>query len=131
MMKRPWTHRKTLFALLLAFAIGFPGFAPKAEAIEPVTMALFAPLALKAASIALPYIMRGINCGGVHMLKMGLDMVDIFRLPVGLFQTTFGIPLGLWDNGVSNLCQGLMAPLKLGWDACTLPIALTGVSTGT
>jgi len=129
-MKRPGTHRKTLFALLLAIAIGFPGFAPKAQAFEPVTMALFAPLALKAASIALPYIMRGLNCGGIHMFKIGYDIVDIFRLPVGLFQTTLGIPFGLFDNGVNNIGQGLLAPLKLGWDACTLPIALSGVSTG-
>ena len=114
-----------LFAVLL-FAV--PALAPRARAMDPVTIAVLAPVAVKAAQVALPYVIRGLQCGGAQLIKMGLDVANILRLPVGLLQSTLGAPIGFFDLGISNMCQGGLAPFKLAWDAVMFPIALTGVA---
>jgi len=120
--------RRRVLILLLVFSFFLPHAAPEAKAMDPVTIAVFAPIALKAAQIAMPYVLRGVQCTGSQLLKMGLDVADILRLPVGLFQATFGAPIGMFDNGVHNICLGGMAPFKLVWDTVTLPIAMTGIN---
>lgn len=124
------SYRKPLIMLALAALLVLPGLAPRARAMDPVTMAVLAPVAIKAAQIATPYVMRGLQCGAVHGFKIGYDIVDILRLPLGLLQASLGAPLGYFRVGLSNICLGGMAPLKLVWDIATWPIALTGVSTG-
>ncbi|MBQ7208021.1 MAG: hypothetical protein IJS01_09520 [Lentisphaeria bacterium] len=119
--------KKAILILLLAAAVLLP---VRVRAMDPVTMAVFAPLALKAASIAMPYVMRGMQSGAVHMVKIGYDMVAIFRLPLGLGQTLLGWPFGYFEKGIKNTTIGAVAPLKMTWDIVLLPVALTGVSTG-
>lgn len=120
--------RRKLLILVLILSFFAPAAAPEAKAMDPVTLAVLAPIALKAAQIAMPYLLRGIQCTGSQFLKMGLDVADILRLPVGLFQITFGAPLGMFDKGLQNICMGGIAPLKLVWDTITLPIAMTGIN---
>ncbi|MBR7103538.1 MAG: hypothetical protein IKC65_01205 [Lentisphaeria bacterium] len=119
--------RKSLLILIIVFSCLVPC---RVRAVDPVTMAVFAPLALKAASIAAPYVMRGIQSGAVHMVKIGYDVVAIFRLPLGIGQVLLGWPVGYFDTGVKNTALGAVAPFKLVWDVVLLPVALTGVSTG-
>ena len=102
----------------------------RVRAVDPVTMAVFAPLALKAASIATPYVMRGMQSGAVHMVKIGYDVVGIFKLPLGVGQTLLGWPFGYFNAGIKNTVVGAISPFKLTWDILLLPVALTGVSTG-
>ena len=120
--------RRRILLLILVFSFFIPQTAPETKAMDPVTLAVLAPVALKAAQIAMPYVMRGIQCTGSQFLKMGLDVVDILRLPIGLFQITFGAPIGMFDRGLHNICLGGMAPFKLVWDTITLPIAMTGIN---
>ena len=119
--------KRAILILLLAAALLLP---VRARAMDPVTMAVFAPLALKAASIAMPYVMRGMQSGAVHSVKIGYDMVAIFRLPLGVGQTLLGWPFGYFEKGIKNTVVGAVAPFKLTWDIVLLPVALTGVSTG-
>ena len=119
--------KRAMLILLLAAALLLP---VRARAMDPVTMAVFAPLALKAASIAMPYVMRGMQSGAVHSVKIGYDMVAIFRLPLGVGQTLLGWPFGYFEKGIKNTVVGAVAPFKLTWDIVLLPVALTGVSTG-
>lgn len=122
-------RRRTLAVLLLAaFFCAAPALMPRARAMDPVTIAVLAPVAVKAAQVALPYVIRGLQCGGAQLIKMGLDVANILRLPVGLLQSTFGAPIGFFDLGLSNICQGGLAPFKLAWDAVMFPIALTGIA---
>ena len=116
-----------MLILLLTAALLLP---VRVRAMDPVTMAVFAPLALKAASIAMPYVMRGMQSGAVHAVKIGYDMVAIFRLPLGLGQTLLGWPFGYFEKGIKNTAVGAVAPFKMTWDIVLLPVALTGVSTG-
>ena len=101
---------------------------PDAKAMDPVTISLFAPLAIKAGSIAMPYAMRGLRCGAVQMVRMGRDTAEILYLPVGVIQATLGIPFGSFKNGCANIYTGITAPLRLVWDTLMLPISLTGVT---
>ncbi len=102
--------------------------APRARAIDPVTMAILAPVALKTAQVAWPYVLRGLQCGALQMLTMGKDVLDIFRLPIGVLQSTLGAPVGMFSSGVSNLVQGGIAPFKLVWDTLVLPVAFLGIN---
>ena len=120
--------RKTLILLLAAYFFLPGGNIPECKAMDPVTIAILAPIALKAAQIALPYVLRGAQCTGRQFIKIGLDVVDVLRLPVGFIQCTVGAPLGYFDNGLANGCKGLMAPLKLCWDTCLIPVAMTGIA---
>ena len=119
--------KKSLLILIVTVACFVPG---RVRAVDPVSMAVFAPLALKAASIATPYVMRGMQSGAVHMVKIGYDIVGVFRLPLGVGQVVLGWPFGYFGSGVKNTTLGAVAPFKLVWDVLLLPVALTGVSTG-
>ncbi len=122
--------KKTLITLLLALFIFAPGFAPKAEAIDPVTIAILTPIAIKGAQIAAPYVIRGLMSGGAHMLEMGVEIINIFRLPLGILQCTIGLPFQQLHGGVSNLARGAVAPFKLAWKALILPIAFMKIGGG-
>ncbi|MFA6715373.1 MAG: hypothetical protein WCS27_08340 [Victivallaceae bacterium] len=116
--------------LLLTIAIGislmlFP--APKAKAIDPVTIAILAPLALEAAQIAQPYVTRGLINLGKGLLNCGKDLIGICRLPLGFIQTTIGIPFGGLAPGIKNLVKGGIAPFQLCFHVMMLPLNIIGV----
>ena len=119
--------RKKLLMLALALALFSPAAAPEARAMDPVTIAILAPLALKAAKIAAPYVVRGFLCGCGQLAKCGIDLAKILNLPLGLCQMTFGAPFGYFKHGANNCWYGIQSPFKFVWDALMLPIAFTGV----
>lgn len=108
-----------------------PPSAPSAAAMDPVTIAILTPIAIKGAQIAAPYVMRGLQSGAVHMVKMGGDLLETCYLPLGAVQTTLGAPFGLLGSGVGNLVKGGIAPFKLVWHTLTLPLAFCGVGMDT
>ena len=115
------------YALLAALLL-LPGFfTPKAEAFEPVTMALLAPVALKVYEAAEPRLIRGLTCGGKKLVEMGGNVFEILYLPLGIVQTTLGMPFGFFSSGVRNIGKGLIAPGKLVLNTIALPFALVGV----
>lgn len=118
---------RKILPLLTALLIFLPGAAPEARAMDPVTIAILAPLAVKAAQIAAPYVVRGFLCGCRQICKMCVDIFKVLNLPLGLVQMTIGIPFGQFDKGKQNCWYGLMSPFKFVWDTLVLPIAFTGV----
>ena len=114
-----------LFTATLVFAP-----APRAEAIDPVTIAILAPVALKVAQRASPYIIRSLQAGGMYMITMGKHLVQVFLLPIGVLQSTVGMPLGMFGNGIQNIVRGSTAPLLLVVDAIILPFSFFGVGGG-
>lgn len=117
-----------LSALIIAFTV-MP--IQEAKAIDPVTIAILAPIAIKAAQIAYPYVLRGLKSGGTHLIKMGKDVLEIFYLPLGVIQSTVCIPFGQFGPGVKNLVKGTIAPFKLALDAIILPFAFFGLDVNT
>lgn len=118
---------KKLTILLLVLTLCAPCAMPRAEAMDPVTIAILAPLAVKAAKVAAPYVVRGIKCGGLQVKKMGVDLFKILALPLGICQMTVGAPFGYFKVGANNCWIGIQSPFKFIWDTLMLPIALTGV----
>jgi hypothetical protein len=115
----------TLLAVLICLVIMlFP--APKAKAMDPVTIALLAPIALKVAEKARPYVVKGLTNGLKQMLVIGKDMIDFMRLPLGMLQSSFGAPFGLFGSGVKNMVVGGIAPFKMCFHTLMLPVALAG-----
>ena len=106
------TMRKTWILLLVLLCFAVPRAMPRVEAMDPVTIAILTPIAIKGAQIAAPYVMRGLMSGAQHMVSMGYDLVNFFRLPLGVLQVTVGIPFGQLGNGVRNMVAGGIAPFK-------------------
>ena len=113
--------------MLLAALLASPFAAPRAEAMDPVTIAILAPIAIKGAKVAAPYVVRGIKCGGLQMKKMGIDLAKILALPLGLCQMSVGAPFGYFKRGANNCWIGIQSPFKFVWDTLMLPLAFTGV----
>jgi uncharacterized protein YceK len=122
---------KRTVLLLIAIMVGFGAFRiQEAKAMDPVTIAILAPIAIKAAQVAAPYVMRGLKSGGVHLLKMGKDVLEILYLPLGVVQCTLLAPFGQIGSGVQHIVKGGIAPFKLALDAVLLPISFFGVDFG-
>ncbi len=112
--------------LVLVVAIAFP--APEAEAIDPVTIAVLAPVAMRVADAAKPYILRGIINTGRCMLKMGKDVLEFFYFPYGLMKMSFGAPFGGFRSGFIYTVRGSIAPVKLIVHTLLLPVMMIGVN---
>ena len=119
---------RKILPLTLVLAFFAPGAAPRVRAMDPVTIAILAPLAVKGAQVAAPYVVRGIKCGAVQMRKMSFDLAKILALPLGLCQMTVGAPFGYFKRGANNCWIGIQSPFKLLWDTLMLPLAFTGVA---
>lgn len=122
------TMRKKITMLMLALALFAPGALPRAEAMDPVTIAILAPIAIKGAQVAAPYVVRGIKCGALQMRKMSFDLAKILALPLGVCQMTVGAPFGYFKLGANNCWIGIQSPFKFVWDTLMLPLAFTGVA---
>ena len=124
--KNTMMFRRNLFILLLAVSVLFPMMKGEVCAMDPVTIAILAPVAIKAAEVMMPYVIQGLKNAGVHLMKMGLDLAGILKLPMGLLQATLGAPIGMFDSGLQNMLTGLTAPLQLVWHTLVFPLAIFG-----
>ncbi len=119
--------RKILLILLIGM-LGAPwGGISRVQAFEPITMALLAPVALKVYEAAEPRLVRGAKTGGKKLVQMGVDVFEILYLPLGVVQSTAGMPFGFFKSGVRNIGKGLIAPGKLVLDTLAFPFTLWGV----
>lgn len=117
------------FMLLLVFTAGFFFSFPKqeAKAFDPVTIALLSPIAISFAQKASPYVIKGLMNAGKGMVRVGVDMIDIFRLPLGFFQSTILSPWYFTD-GLRNIMWGGIAPFKMTIHMLAVPIMMFGVN---
>lgn len=127
LLKHPALRR-----VILIFGIaGILFCTPVPAKAEPVTMIILAPLALKAANMASPYVIQWMKNSGGQLLNIGKDMVDLLCLPLGVVQCTLGAPLGFFSNGLGNIGAGCVAPFKLVKDVLLLPLAIFGIGVNT
>lgn len=119
------TFRRTTWIILLAvyFCTMVP---PQAKAIDPVTIAILAPIAIKAAKVMRPYIQKGLISGTRGLIQTGKDTLEILYLPWGVVQMTLGLPFGGLGPGLRNVGKGALAPFKVVADVLYLPIQFTG-----
>ena len=114
--------------IVIVFSIaGILTFGSAKAHAEPVSMIVLAPLALKAANMASPYVIQWMKNSGGQLLNMGKDAVEILYLPLGVVQCTAGAPFGFFSNGLGNIGTGCLAPFKLVWDTLLLPLSIFGI----
>ncbi|MFA6102127.1 MAG: hypothetical protein WCV67_11545 [Victivallaceae bacterium] len=118
--------RKAL-VLIILIGLAFMFFpAPQAKAMDPITIALLTPVAIAAAQKAQPYLVRGLQGGLKGFKDMGMDLIDVFRLPLGVLQATLGAPFGFFKDGLRNVVLGVVAPFKLAFHTVMLPVRFCG-----
>ena len=100
------------------------------KAIDPVTIAILAPIAIKAAQVASPYVLKGLKNLAKGFVLCGKDLIELFRLPIGFIQSTLGLPFGGLRSGIRNTVLGFIAPFKLGFHVMMLPLNIFGVGVG-
>lgn len=116
--------------LFLIFLIGltFSGIlAPKAQAMDPVTIAILAPYAMPYAEAGAQYALKGLMSAGEAMIDVFIDMFSIFLLPLGLLECTLGLPFGFGSDGLAHIVTGVEAPFKLMISTLMVPVkGITG-----
>ena len=118
--------RRSITILLLISLLVF--FVPqKVQAIDPVTIAVLAPIALRVAKAASPYLLRAAKNTSTGLFKMGKDVLEIFYLPYGLGKMSFGYPFGGFRSGLVYTIKGGIAPFKLVIHTLLIPVYMIGV----
>lgn len=119
---------KRVILVILSLAIVMVSFPPpKAKAIDPITMAILAPVAMKVAEAAKPYLIRSVVGTGEGLLKVGKDAFQILYLPLGLLEMTFGAPFKKFRKGlVHTMRGGVVAPVKMILHILILPVYMVG-----
>ncbi|MBR2365181.1 MAG: hypothetical protein IKA79_08255 [Lentisphaeria bacterium] len=106
-----------LTIVLTVFAVVTP--VQKAEAIDPVSVAILAPIAIQTARAVLPYILRGVAAMGRTALKAGVEVINILRLPIGL-----GLVCCMrFKAGGKQMLRGLIAPFKMTYYVIMIPVS--------
>ena len=113
-----------IFFLVAALLLVMP---ERVQAIDPVTIAILAPIALQAASAARPYVVRGMINFGKGLLKVGKAALDIFFIPYGLFKIIFLSPWGEFRSGMVYTIRGGIGIGKVVMHTLLLPVYMFGV----
>ncbi len=112
--------------IVMFFAFFYPQ--PEAKAMDPVTIAILAPIAIQVAKTMMPYVIRGMINMGKMGLKAGKQLVSILRLPLGIIQVLFLFPWGRnFSSGLRNIGHGAVAPFMFAFYCALLPISAFGV----
>lgn len=115
---------KILFLILALMLIPLH----QARAIDPVTIAIFAPVALQLANAARPYVVRGLINLGKGVIRVGKDVVELVFLPYGLLKMTVGAPFGGFRSGLVYTVRGGIAIGKMVFHILILPISIFGIN---
>ena len=118
---------RILKIFLLGVAIAAAVVPERAQAIDPVTIAILAPIALQAAEAARPYVVRGMINFGKGLLKIGKAALDLFFIPYGLFKIIFLSPWGEFRSGVVYTIRGGLGIGKIVVHTLLLPVYTCGV----
>jgi hypothetical protein len=121
------TKRFLLAATILLSAVFYFGPSTEAEAIDPVTIAILTPVAIQAAKILAPYVIRGLKNMTVVLLRAGGNLISFFRFPIGLLQVTILAPFGQFKSGFANMGKGLWAPFQMCGNLLMLPLSIFGI----
>ncbi len=117
-------------AMLIVLTVACVMFAmpQRAKAIDPITLAILAPVALKVADAAKPYIIRAVIGTGKGVLNIGKSALEILYLPYGIGEITIGLPFNKGRKGLVHIIRGgVIAPVKVIINVLLLPVHMTGV----
>jgi len=116
-----------LFLIVSLFVSVFALPAPKAEAMDPITISMLAaPIVIPMVKAAMPYILKYAANFGKGMLDVFLEMAGFLLLPLGMLEASAGAPLGMFNLGMSHMGYGAMAPFKMMWQMMLIPMKVFG-----
>ena len=116
------------FLLILTIAlIGAFYFAPqpKAEAFDPVTLAILTPLAIQGAKILAPYVIRGLKNVAIVGIRSSKYFIKFFLVPIGLVECII-MPWRI-SSGISHVGQGFVGLFCFLGNICLIPFAIFGI----
>ena len=113
-------RRYSIVLTLMVALFAFMAPQPEAKAMDPVTIAILAPIAIQVGKAMMPYIIKGLT----NMGRMGLN---VFRLPLGILQLTLLAPFGAFYSGLQNTVIGFIAPFKMAFFVLMMPVAAFGI----
>jgi len=119
--------RRRILLILTIALIGSFFFAPqpKAQAFDPVTLAILTPLAIQGAKILAPYVIRGLKNMAVVGLRSAKYFIRFFLVPFGLLECIF-TPWRI-STGLSHIGQGFIGLFCFVGNLLLLPVAAFGV----
>lgn len=121
-------RKYALLFTILVMLFAFFGPQPQAEAIDPVTIAILAPIAIQVVRTMMPYVLKALVNMSREGLKAGKEAINMLRLPLGVVQTFLLFPFGHnFSGGIRNIGYGCVAPFKLGFHVFMMPFAAFGV----
>ena len=120
-------QQKRLFIILLCISISLCGVTiPRAKAMDPVTIAILAPILLPYAIKIADYSFKGFIRTIPGWVQAGKQLLNILRIPLGMGQLLLGIPFGLLGHAIHNLVIGFMAPFMFMKEIIMLPVLFFG-----
>lgn len=120
--------RSPILVILAVCCYMFAFPPPKAKAIDPITMAILAPVALQVANAAKPYVIRGIVNTGKGFFKVGKAAFEMLYLPWGFLELTFGLPFKKARRGLVHVVRGgVIAPAKIFVHTLLMPVYMLGI----
>ena len=120
---------KKFLAVTLIAVLVLPFSAFKVQAIDPVTMMILAPVAVKAAEVARPYVVKSVIGTGRGLIKVGRDAFHLLYLPLGILEMTIGAPFKKFRSGMVHVVRGgVIAPVRLIVHTLLLPVYMTGAN---
>ena len=119
--------RRQLNILFLVLALTVAFVPHTTRAMDPVTIAILAPIALKAANAARPYVIRGLINLGKGFIKIVKSAFGIVYLPYGLGKMMVAWPWGGFRSGFVYTLKGLIAPFKMIFHVLMLPFYMAGL----
>ena len=115
---------KIFITLALLFTL-LSAPAPEAKAMEPISIAMMlAPIVMPIVKAMIPYFVKGtVNFFGA-MVDVFVDLAGFALLPLGMFESSLGAPFGLFKHGLQHMTRGAIAPFKMMWSMCLVPVRI-------
>ncbi|MBE6357806.1 MAG: hypothetical protein E7057_00985 [Lentisphaerae bacterium] len=113
--------------VILAVSCMMVAVPPKARAIDPITLAILAPVAIRVAEAAKPYVLRSLVGTGKGLFNVGKASLELLYLPYGIGEVTIGLPFRKGKRGLVHIIRGgVIAPTKMVLNLLLLPVYMTG-----
>ena len=119
--------RRFLLIIMILLSVSFY-FAPqpKARAIDPVTLAILTPVAIKGAQILAPYVLRGLKNMATVGLRSFKHLFSLFKIPLGVLECTLGC-FWFFSSGIVHIGEGFWGICCFAGNLLLLPVAAFGI----
>ena len=119
------TRRFLLILTIALIATFYFAPQPKAQAFDPVTLAILTPLAIQGAKILAPYVIRGLKNIAVVGLRSAKYLLKFFLVPIGLVECII-MPWRI-STGLAHMGQGFIGLFCFLGNVLLLPFAAFGI----